>query len=124
MKPLKTIFKILLIIIGVLLIIYFLGPKPKRIDFSNIHTDHYANEVGKAIGDKVILVSCSTGSTLGLYIEANYPGIVVAHIMLSPNIDLHDPKSFLLDKPWGLQFARFILGGKFYTWEAPPAAKQ
>ena len=223
MKPLKSILKIILIIIGVLVIVYFLGPKPKRIDFSKVHTEHYSNdlhaledslnaaeaelplkkdnqarivwdtpyvktpysivylhghgasqeegdpihealahrygcnlflsrlegdglitdealldidpvkwmqsamdaiEVGKAIGDKVILVSCSTGSTLGLYIEAKYPGLVVAHIMLSPNIDLFDPKSFMLDKPWGLQIARKILGGKFYSWEAPTAAKQ
>jgi pimeloyl-ACP methyl ester carboxylesterase len=83
-----------------------------------------AIEVGKAIGDQVILVSCSTGSTLGLYLEAKYPGLVAAHIMFSPNIDIHDPKSFLLDMPWGLPLARKIVGGDFYSWEAPPAAQQ
>jgi pimeloyl-ACP methyl ester carboxylesterase len=222
-KPLKLILKILLILIGVLLLAFFLGPKPKKIDFSKIHTTHYSNDlhaledslnaaeskmplkkdnqarivwdtayvktpysmvylnghgasqeegdpihealahrygcnlflsrlegdglvtddpmlnidpvkwmqsamdaiaVGQAIGDKVILVSCSTGSTLGLYLEAKYPGLVAAHIMFSPNIDLYDPKSFLLDQHWGLQLARFILGGNSYSWSAPPAAQQ
>jgi len=80
--------------------------------------------VGSSLGDQVILVSCSTGSTLGLFLEAKYPGLVVAHIMLSPNIDLYDPKSILLTQPWGLQFAQNILGGNYYSWEAPPVAHQ
>ncbi|HJW30153.1 MAG TPA: alpha/beta hydrolase [Saprospiraceae bacterium] len=83
-----------------------------------------AIEVGKAIGDKVILVSCSTGSTLGLYLESQYPGLVSSHIMFSPNIDLYDSKSFLLVQPWGLQIARLVLRGKNYTWEAPKVAEQ
>jgi pimeloyl-ACP methyl ester carboxylesterase len=225
MKPKRknTFLKILLIILGVLIIAYFSGPKPRRIDFSSIHTTHYSNdlhaledsinaaesamplkkdnqariawatpyvktaysmvylhgngasqeegdpiheglahrygcnlflsrlkdcgltseepllnldpvewmqsamdaiEVGKSLGDQVILVSCSTGSTLGLYLEAKYPGLVVAHIMLSPNIDVHDPKSFMLTQPWGLQIARKIVGGNNYSWEAPEVAQQ
>lgn len=80
--------------------------------------------VGKAIGDKVILVSCSTGSTLGLYLESQNPGLVDAHIMLSPNIDLYDSKSFLLVQPWGLQMARLILHGKDYSWSASQTAQQ
>ncbi len=222
-KRKKTWLKILLGILGVLLLAFFLGPRPKRIDLSKIHPTHYSNdlhaledslnaaetslplkkdnqarivwatpyektpysmvylhgngasqeegdpihealahrygcnlflsrlkghglvtdqpmldldavewmqsamdaiEVGKAIGDKVILVSCSTGSTLGLYLEAKYPGLVTAHIMLSPNIDIHDPKSFLLDMPWGLPLARKVIGGKDYSWDAPPDAQQ
>src|SRR5678816_3965126 len=166
MKILKTILKILGIFLGLLVIIYLLGPKPKKPDFSKLHAVQYSIDlhqleeninrseselpvkkdnqariiwatpyaktpysivylhgngasqeegdpmhealahrygcnlylsrlkghglitedpmlnmdaaewmqsaldaiaVGKAIGDKVILVSCSTGSTLGLY---------------------------------------------------------
>jgi pimeloyl-ACP methyl ester carboxylesterase len=80
--------------------------------------------VGKSLGNKVILISCSTGSTLGLYLEAQYPDLVAAHIMLSPNIDLYDSKSILLTQPWGLQFARKIVGGNYYSWEAPLVAQQ
>jgi pimeloyl-ACP methyl ester carboxylesterase len=78
-----------------------------------------AIEVGKALGDKVILISCSTGSTLGLYLQAKYPGLVAAHIMFSPNIDIYDPRSSMLDGPWGLQIARKLLGGDTYSWSGP-----
>ncbi len=78
--------------------------------------------VGKAIGEKVILVSCSTGSTLALYLAARFPDLVDGHILLSPNIDMRDSRAFLLSGPWGLQFARAVRLGKYYEWEAPPAA--
>lgn len=79
--------------------------------------------VGQSIGEQVILVSCSTGSTLGLYLQSRFPDIAIAHLMMSPNIDLHDPRSSLLVQPWGLQIARVIMGGKFYTWSAPESAQ-
>ena len=79
--------------------------------------------VGHAIGEKVILVTCSTGSTLGLYLQSRFPDIAIAHLMMSPNIDLYDPRSFLLVQPWGLQLARVIMGGKFYSWSAPESAQ-
>ena len=80
--------------------------------------------VGKAIGDRVIVVSCSTGSTLALYLTAHYPGLADAQIMLSPNVDYFDPRSFLMDAPWGLQISRLILGSDFYSWQAGREAKQ
>lgn len=80
--------------------------------------------VGKALGEKVILVSCSTGSTLALYLAARYPDLVEAQIMLSPNVDYFDPRSFMMSRPWGLQITRLILGSEFYGWKAPGAAQQ
>lgn len=80
--------------------------------------------IGKALGEQVIVVSCSTGSTLALYLAARYPGLTDAQIMLSPNIDYFDPRSFLMDAPWGLQISRLILGSDFYSWQAGPEAKQ
>jgi pimeloyl-ACP methyl ester carboxylesterase len=80
--------------------------------------------IGKAIGEKVIVVSCSTGSTLALYLAAKYPDLVEAQIMLSPNVDYYDPRSFMMPAPWGLQITRLILGSKFYEWTAPPIAPQ
>lgn len=80
--------------------------------------------IGKALGEKVILISCSTGSTLALYLAAAYPDLVDAHIMLSPNVDYYDPRSFLMAGPWGLQITRMILGSDFYGWKAPGHAQQ
>ena len=223
MKIFKLTLKILGIILGLLVIIYLLGPRPKKVDFSKLHAVTYSSdlqqlensinaaeaelpvkkdnqarivwatpyvrtpysmvylhgnaasqeegdpihealahrygcnlylsrlkghglivedpmldldasqwmqsaldaiEVGKAIGEKVILVSCSTGSTLGLYLEAKYPGLVAAHIMFSPNIDIYDPRSFILDGPWGLHLSRKIAGGLNYSWLATSTAQQ
>jgi pimeloyl-ACP methyl ester carboxylesterase len=79
--------------------------------------------VGQRIGEKVILVSTSTGSTLGLYLASKYPDLVDGHIMLSPNIDMYDPRSFLLVQPYGLKIARMITGSEFYGWKAPGPAR-
>ncbi|MEO6132169.1 MAG: alpha/beta hydrolase, partial [Saprospiraceae bacterium] len=83
-----------------------------------------AIEVGKAIGEKVIVLSCSTGSTFDLYLAARYPDLVVGHIMMSPNVDMFDPRSGLLAGHWGLHIARKIMGSEFYGWDAPPIAQQ
>lgn len=78
--------------------------------------------IGHQIGEKVILVSTSTGSTLALYLASKYPELVDGQIMMSPNVDLYDPRSSLLTKPWGLQIARKITGSEFYGWKAPGPA--
>ncbi len=80
--------------------------------------------IGNAIGEKVILVSCSTGSIFALYLDAKFPELAEAHILFSPNIDYYDPRSFLMGLPWGLQIARSILGSDYYGWKAPGAAQQ
>ena len=69
--------------------------------------------IGKQLGDKVILVSTSTGGTLALMLAAYYPDDVYALINMSPNIAINDPAAFLLNDPWGLQIARTVLGGKY-----------
>jgi pimeloyl-ACP methyl ester carboxylesterase len=79
--------------------------------------------IGKQLGDKVILFSTSTGSTLSLILAANDPAIA-GLIMYSPNIDVYDSKSFLLTQHWGLQLARLVVGSKYYTFEASPEAQQ
>jgi pimeloyl-ACP methyl ester carboxylesterase len=65
--------------------------------------------IGHKLGKKVILMSCSTGSTLGIYLSAYHPSIF-ANIMYSPNIALFNPTGKLLTGPWGLQIARKVLG--------------
>jgi len=81
-----------------------------------------AIRIGKLLGDSVILMSTSTGSTLSLMLTADDPQ-VAGLIMYSPNIDLYDSRSFLLTKPWGLQAVRSVLGANYYTFEAPVEAQ-
>mgnify|MGYP001803425172 FL=1 len=63
--------------------------------------------IGKKIGNKVILVTTSTGGTYGLYLAEQQPDIA-AIILYSPNVKIYDPNSGLLAKPWGLQLARLV----------------
>ena len=69
-----------------------------------------ALQIGKLIGEKVILMSTSTGGTLSAWLAANYPDDIFAQIMYSPNIDLYDGMSEILILPWGLQMARMVQG--------------
>lgn len=80
--------------------------------------------VGKSIGDKVIVVSCSTGSMLDLYLASAFPDLVEAHVMMSPNVDIFDPRSFILTEPWGLHISRQIVGSLYYGWKAPGPAQK
>jgi len=68
--------------------------------------------IGKALGDKVIVMSTSTGGTMALVLASFYPEDVFALINMSPNIAINDPNAWLLNKPWGLQIARIVMGGK------------
>jgi pimeloyl-ACP methyl ester carboxylesterase len=69
--------------------------------------------IGLAIGEKVILMSTSTGGTLALKLAAEFPDKVYGLINLSPNIEINDPAAFLLNDPWGLQIARLVMGGNY-----------
>jgi esterase/lipase len=68
--------------------------------------------IGKAIGEKVIIMSTSTGGTMALILAAEYPKDVFALINMSPNIAINDSKAWLANNPWGLQIARAVFGGK------------
>lgn len=68
-----------------------------------------AYAIGKQLGNKVILMSTSTGGTLALKLCAEYPDIA-ANIMLSPNIAINDGKAWMLNNHWGLQIAELITG--------------
>ncbi len=78
--------------------------------------------IGKQLGDKVILMSTSTGGTLSLLL-AGGDSLIAGLILYSPNIDLYDQKSFLLTKPWGLQIARMVIGDRYYRFRAPAEAQ-
>jgi pimeloyl-ACP methyl ester carboxylesterase len=74
--------------------------------------------IGKQLGEKVILMSTSTGGTLALKLAAEYPDDVDALINLSPNIALRHPAAFISNNPWGLQIARLIMGGNYNITDA------
>jgi len=77
--------------------------------------------MASALGEKVILMGTSTGGTLALMLAAHYPDDIAALVLYAPNVRLFDKTAFLLDKPWGLQIARLVMGGDYREPEMKPA---
>lgn len=71
-----------------------------------------AYAIGRKLGKKVILMSTSTGGTLSLKLAGDYPEIN-SLILLSPNIEINNSNSWLLNNPWGLQIARQVAGSNY-----------
>ncbi len=69
--------------------------------------------VAQSLGNKVILMSTSTGGTLSLKLAADFPELMESLVLLSPNIAINNPAAFLLSKPWGLQIARSVYNGNY-----------
>ena len=68
--------------------------------------------VAKLLGDKIILMSTSTGSTYGSYLANNDPSIV-AQIMMAPNFALHDPNAQKITGRWGKEMIKQTVGGMY-----------
>lgn len=81
-----------------------------------------AYTIARAMGDSVIIMSTSTGSTAALYLSS-VQNEIHSLICYSPNIRVFDSRAVLLTGPWGLEIARLVKGGKYHTWEAPEAAE-
>jgi pimeloyl-ACP methyl ester carboxylesterase len=85
----------------------------------NLTADEYwesakqALAIGERLGKKVILIGTSTGGSLALQLAATYPDSVAALILLSPNIEIHDPNAWVLNNHWGLMIARKVNGGPY-----------
>lgn len=90
---------------------------------SLVESAKYAVAIGKQLGEKVILISTSTGGTLSLYLASENPEIA-GLILYSPNIDLYDGSATILNKNWGLQITRLVMGGNYMSSNNPssPAA--
>jgi esterase/lipase len=72
--------------------------------------------VVKQLGEKIIVLGTSHGGALSLSLGDD-PAIA-ALVLYGPNIEVFDPKAKLLSKPWGLQIARIVKGGKYhYMWK-------
>ncbi|MBP7185047.1 MAG: alpha/beta hydrolase [Saprospiraceae bacterium] len=71
-----------------------------------------AVEIGKKLGDTVIVIATSFGAALALRLASEDPTIH-ALVTYSPCIKIFDPRAVLLDDRWGLQLARTIKGDRF-----------
>ncbi len=69
--------------------------------------------VTRQLGRRIIIMGTSTGGTLALKLAAEFPEYVDGLILFSPNIRINNGSAFLLSKPWGLQLARSVYGGKY-----------
>lgn len=69
--------------------------------------------IARSLGKKVIIMSTSTGGTLGLKLAADFPEYVDGLILYSPNVRINNNSAFLLSKPWGLQIGRKSIGSKY-----------
>ncbi|MDZ4710425.1 MAG: alpha/beta hydrolase [Saprospiraceae bacterium] len=68
--------------------------------------------IGSIIGEKVIVLSTSTGGTLSLMLSSRFPDIA-GQILMSPNIAIKDPLAWMLNNHWGLNIAKKVLGGDY-----------
>jgi esterase/lipase len=72
---------------------------------------HEALSIGRQLGEKVLVISCSTGATLATWLETNGPATGVAgHVFVSPNFGPKDERADLINGPWGHRIAYAILG--------------
>lgn len=69
--------------------------------------------IARRLGNKVLIMSSSSGSTLALKLAAEFPEYVDGLILYSPNVKINSAAAFLLSKPWGLQIARMVYKGKY-----------
>lgn len=68
-------------------------------------------EIGRRIGDQVIIVGTSTGATLAAWLAARKQrDNLLACVMLSPNFGLHDRRSELFLYPWANIFVPWFTG--------------
>lgn len=92
--------------------------------------------IGRAIGEKVVVISTSTGGGLAAW-GATEPGVFdgVSHaVFISPNFGVQASGSFILTLPWGRQILPYVaekersfepmneLHGKYWTTRYPTEA--
>lgn len=83
-------------------------------DFLNDVVEAY--EIGRRLGDKVIVIGTSFGGVFGTWL-ALQPGHeeIKAYVFMSPCYGLDDPKSIIAILPWAKQLVPIIVG-KEYVW--------
>ncbi len=70
-----------------------------------------AIRIGKTLGERVLVISCSTGSALATWLALSPEGsLVAAHAFISPNFGPKDKRSELINGHWGQQIALALEG--------------
>jgi len=84
-----------------------------------------AINIGHALGKKVLLISCSTGSTLSTWWATSAEAEKIqAHVFISPNFGLKDKRSELINGHWGQRIAYAVTGDTIkYQSEDPREAQ-
>jgi alpha-beta hydrolase superfamily lysophospholipase len=75
-----------------------------------------AVQIGQTLGERVLLISCSTGSTLATWFATSAEGHqVAADVFISPNFGPKDKRGEIINGPWGKKIA-FALQGESRGW--------
>ncbi len=89
--------------------------------FSNITLNDWFNdanealEIGKRIGDEIIIIAASTGAPLAVW-ASKRENLVSAMVLMSPNFGPADKNAYLVLWPGGRIIARLLVG-KYYSWK-------
>ncbi len=70
--------------------------------------------IGKALGNKVVVIGTSAGAMLALYLAARHPDIH-GLVLYSPCIEVANPALKLATRPWGKQILDQVMGGEHVT---------
>ena len=81
-----------------------------------------ALDIGHRLGEKVLIISCSTGSTIAtLASQRPQANLIQAHVFISPNFGPKDQRAEIILAPWGKEIAQLIEGKTHHTTVANPA---
>jgi esterase/lipase len=81
--------------------------------------------IGHQLGDRVLVISCSTGSTLATWFGmSEHANDVAAHVFISPNFGPKDKRAEMINWPWGQQIAFAIQGPTRGQLSADPRQNQ
>lgn len=78
--------------------------------------------IGRALGERVIIVGTSTGGTLALWLAQRDPERIAALVLISPNLGPRGAGAELLAGPWGAQVLRTVMGSE-HRWQPANAAQ-
>lgn len=80
--------------------------------------------IGKMIGEKVIVITCSNGGTIASVLACYEKSPEMEGlILISPNIAPADPRAQMILDPWGIQLAEWV-AGKTQSWGETPDSPQ